>query len=167
LRAGPDDWTIVRPGFFAQNIGTAYRQDIVEDNRIYLPAGHGRAAFVDLRDVGEVAARVLIDPAPHQCETYTLTGPEAFDFDQVAAFLSEALDRVIRYDRASWIGYLFHLRRRGIGLGQAMVLMILHVGLRFGQAESVDPTLERLLGRRPFDVHDFIRDHTSLWEASS
>jgi uncharacterized protein YbjT (DUF2867 family) len=54
-------WTILRPGFFSQNIGDHYRRDILEDGRIYLPAGRGRAAFIDARDVGEAAAVVLAD----------------------------------------------------------------------------------------------------------
>ncbi len=34
-------WTMLRPGFFTQNIKTAYRRDIIEDDRIYVPAGDG------------------------------------------------------------------------------------------------------------------------------
>ena len=46
LRDGSnDDWTILRPGFFAQNLASAYRDDIMEDNRLYLPAGKGSVAF--------------------------------------------------------------------------------------------------------------------------
>ena len=37
LRASTMAWTMLRPGFFAQNIGGAYRSDIVDDNRIYVP----------------------------------------------------------------------------------------------------------------------------------
>ena len=35
---------------------------------------------------------------------------------------------------------------------------LLHVGLRFGQAERVDPTLTNLLGDRVHDMDDFLRD---------
>ncbi len=38
--------TLLRPGFFAQNLGTAYRADIADDGRLFLPAGRGRVAFV-------------------------------------------------------------------------------------------------------------------------
>ena len=33
LLASGLEWTILRPGFFSQNIGSAYRQDIVEDDK--------------------------------------------------------------------------------------------------------------------------------------
>ncbi|MBE9012384.1 NAD(P)H-binding protein, partial [Pseudanabaenaceae cyanobacterium LEGE 13415] len=101
LQKGGNDWTILRPGFFAQNLGDAYREDILNDDRIFLPAGAGRVAFIDTRDVGEVAARILIDPAEHQGKTYTLTGAEANTFYEVAGMLSEELDRTIAYRPAS------------------------------------------------------------------
>lgn len=97
LRARSDDWTVLRPGFFAQNLGDAYLRDIVEDDRLYVPAGRGRAAFVDVRDVAEVAAMALTRPAQHARAAYTLTGPAALSFDEAAALLSGTLARRIRY----------------------------------------------------------------------
>ena len=163
LQDGPGAWTILRPGFFAQNIGTAYRADVVQDDRLYVPAGRGRVAFVDLRDVGEVAARALLAPEDFAGQALTLTGPEAVTFDDVAALLSAATGRAVRYDAASVAGYVRHLRRGGMGWPQALVQTVLHVGLRFGQAARVDPTLGAVLGHRPRGVADYVRDHAALW----
>ncbi len=164
LRADQGGWTILRPGFFAQNIGDAYRDDIVEDKRIFVPAGESRVAFIDVRDVAEVAVDALAEPDAHHAQTYTLTGPEAVTFAEVAETLSETLARPIRYQPATILGYLYHLyRRRKLPLAQSLVQIVLHVGLRFGQAETVDETLERLLGRRPRTVRDYVRDHQDVW----
>lgn len=163
LQDGPPGWTILRPGFFAQNVGTAYRRDVVRDSRVYVPAGRGRAAFVDLRDVGEVAADALLRPEAHRGQAYTLTGPRASSFAEVAWALTRATGRTVRYVPASALGYAAHLVRGGAPLAQAAVQTVLHVGLRFGQAETVDPTLGRLLGRRPRSVLDYVRDHAALW----
>ena len=51
----------------------------------------------------------------------------------------------------------------GLTLTQTLVQTVLHVGLRRGDAAAVDPTLGRLLGRRPRTVADVIADHTHLW----
>jgi len=157
--------TLLRPGFFAQNLQDAYLRDIVEDGRIYVPAGRGRAAFVDLRDVAEVAALALVEPAAHREQAYTLTGPEAIDFHRAAALLSSAIGRAVRYEPASVLGYVRHLRRRALPWGQAAVQTILHVGLRLGQAETVDPTLASLLGRPGRTLGDYVRDHAAIWAA--
>jgi uncharacterized protein YbjT (DUF2867 family) len=156
-------YTILRPGFFAQNLGDAYRRDIVEDRRIYVPAGSGVAAFVDVRDVGEVAALALCAPDDHRGQAYTLTGPVAVDFAAAAALLSAALGHAIRYEPASVIGYARHLRRRGLPVTQIAVQTVLHVGLRLGQARAVDPTLGRLLGRAPRSLATYVADHVATW----
>jgi len=158
-----DDWTVLRPGFFAQNLGDAYRRDIVNDHRLYVPAGGGRVAFVDVRDIAEVAAAALVEPASHKAKGYTLTGPAAVTFDEIATLLSEALDRTIRYDRASIAGYAWHLHRQGMAIAQVTVQTVLHVGLRLGQAETLDPTLPALLGRSSRTVRQYVFDHRATW----
>jgi len=163
LRRRSQGWTILRPGFFAQNLGDAYRPDIVEQNRLFVPAGTGRVAFIDVRDIAEVAITALMAPATHHAQTYTLLGPEALTFHQVAALLSRELGRAIAYEPASIPGYLSHLWHRGLPLEQAIVQTILHVGLRFGQAATIDDTLPKLLGHAPRLMQDYLRDYRHLW----
>ncbi len=165
LAAGPPGWTILRPGFFAQNLADAYLRDIREDARLYVPAGRGQVAFLDLRDLGAVAAQALTDPAAHDRQAYTLTGPRAVTFAEVAALLSAATGRSIHYTAANIPGYVRHLRRRGVPWGAVAVQTYLHVGLRWGQAATVDPILQRVLNRPAGDIATYISDHAALWKA--
>lgn len=164
LRKHAPSWTILRPGFFAQNLTDAYRRDIVADDRIYLPAGGGRVAFIDTRDIGDVAAAVFADPGPHRGKGYTLTGPRAVTFDEVADLLTVALGRTVTYEPVSVLGYARHLRRQGLPLAQVAVQTVLHTGLRRGDAEAVDPTLPNLLGRPARTIEDYVREHADTWE---
>lgn len=158
------DWTVLRCGFFAQNLEDAYRRDLVEDGRLFVPAGAGRVAFVDVRDVGELAAMVFTDPARWKGRFLTLTGPEALTFDEVASVLSRELGREIRYEPASLPAYGWHLRRRrGLPWMQVLVQSILHAGLRRGDAASVDPTLGASLGRAPGTLEAYARRQRSLF----
>lgn len=163
LRASGLGWTMLRPGFFAQNLSDAYRVDIRDDDRVFVPAGDGRVAFVDVTDLGEIAALIFDDPAPHRSQGYTLSGPEALTFVQVAALLSEVLGRPIIYEPASALGYARHLHGRGLPLAQVAVQTVLHLGLRKGDAGTVEPTVERLLGRSARSLEAFIRDHGDIW----
>jgi len=162
LIASTAEWTFLRAGFFAQNLGDAYRPDIRDHSELFVPAGAGKAAFVDVRDIGEVAALAFAEPG-HIKEAYTLTGPEALDFDEVAALLTTALGRQIRYARPGVLRYLLRMRRRGLPFAQALVQAVLHFGLRYGQAEPIDPTLARLLGRPSRTLAQYIADHVDLW----
>ncbi len=162
LLQGKAAWTFLRPGFFAQNCSDAYRRDIREDDRIYVPAGRGQVSFVDLRDVAEVAALAFVDPALRN-KAFELTGGEAVGFSDVAAMLTAGLGRPVRYTPASIIGALWHLRRRGLPWGQAGIQTLLHVGLRFGNGAPISPAISELLGRAPRSMETYVRDHLDLW----
>lgn len=155
--------TNLRPGFFAQNLGDAYRRDILDDDRLYVPAGRAPVNWVDVRDVAEVAVRVFDAPATHRGRSYTLAGPGPVAWPEVAAILSEVLGRRIRYVSTSIAGYAVHLARRGLPMRAIAVQTVLHVLLRFGQGATCDPTLAELLGRPPRRIEDYIRDHAALW----
>lgn len=162
LSASGVGWTILRPGFFTQNLETAYRADIVEDDRIFVPAGEGRVAFVDTRDIGEVAAVALTEPS-HRGMAYHLTGPEAIDFHRIAEILTHALSRETSYEPAGIPSYLTHLITRGLTPPHAIVQTILHAGLRRGDAAPVTDTIERLLGRQPRGVEEYVLDRARLF----
>ena len=155
--------TLLRPGFFSQNLGSAYRDDIANEGRLFLPAGRSRVAFVDIRDVAELAALVFDDPLAHQNKAYECTGPEALSFEEAARLMTDVIRRPIRYESASIAGYVRHLHVQGLPLAQIAVQTVLHVGLRFGQTSKIDPTLERLLGRRPRTLATYVRESAELW----
>ncbi len=166
IEGGDTSYTLLRPGFFSQNLGVAYREDIAEDGRLFLPAGRGRVAFVDIRDVAEVAAIILKNPRPHAEAAYTCTGTEALSFEETARLMTDIIRRPIRYEAATIAGYVRHLHGRGLPLAQIAVQTVLHVGLRYGHTEKLDPTLERLLGRKPRTLAAYVRESAELWKPS-
>jgi uncharacterized protein YbjT (DUF2867 family) len=159
-------WTILRPGFFAQNLGDAYLRDIVEDDRLFVPAAQGRVAFLDVADVGDAVAKVFKAPELHRGLAYGLAGPEALTFAQVADMLSATLNRRIEYQPASIGLYLWHLLfHRRLPLMQAVVQTVLHVGLRSGEAEAVDEVQRSLLGRDAMPLSAYIRRSERQWKS--
>ncbi len=155
-------WTMLRPGFFSQNIATAYRYDIVGGNRIYVPAGDGLVAFIDAADIGQVAT-VTLTTDGHEGAAYHLTGPEAVTFTQLASLMSEVLGRTIRYEPASVLGYFRHLRGQGLVIAHATVQTVLHTGLRKGDAAPVTDTVTRLLDRPATDLRTYVTANAGLW----
>ena len=154
---------ILRPGFFAQNLLTAYREDIKHDDRLYVCAAAGKVAFVDTEDVGAVCARALVDGSLDG-KAATLTGPAALTFDDVATLLSEALKRPIVYRRASILGFFCHrVFERGARLIEAAIITALHAGLRRGDAEAVSPELPEILGRPATPIVEVIARHVDAW----
>ncbi len=165
LRAGPRDWTILQPAFFAQNQQGPYLKDIRDDHRIYLPAGSGQVAFIDLRDIAPVAAPALSEPDGHLGLTYSLSGPSAMGFDKVAALLSAQLDHLITYERTNMLAYAMHLYRQRLPWMQFLTQTALHVGQRFGHGAQVTQDIPQLLGQDATPLEPYIRDHALLWQS--
>jgi len=117
-----------------------------------------------VRDIGDVVADIFANPRAHAGKAYTLTGPVALAFAEVAAILTAELGEQVSYEPATVVGYLRHLDHQGLPLAQRLVQTILHTGLRSGQAEAVDPTLGELLGHPPRTLGEYIHDHSHLWE---
>jgi len=164
LAASGKPWTVLRPGFFAQNLADAYRLDVLEDDRLYVPAGTGRVAFLDVADVGDVVARILTSPADFAHRAIRLAGPEAVTFEQLAQKLAAVVNRPLRYTAASIAGYVWHLwRHRRLPLMQVIVQTVLHVGLRSGEAEAIDDAQLALLGRSASPIDGYLARSRAVW----
>ena len=88
-------YTILRPVYYMQNT-MAVARSVASEGKIYQPLGEGRIGMIDTRDIAEVAAKVLTEEG-HEGKTYTLTGPASISYYDVAAALSEALDKEVIY----------------------------------------------------------------------
>lgn len=146
------EYVIVRPNLFQQNVPESTIPSIDEDGQFYLDAGAARIRMVDTRDVAAVAATTLSEPG-HEGAIYDVTGPEAISYHDVAAKLSGAYGRDIRYvevgDDAT--------RDALLGLGMDGWFVGALVGLfrdyrrsgTDGYAAQVTDTVQRVTGKPP------------------
>lgn len=93
IRASGMAWTILRDGVYLDFLTLLPDAEGV----IRAPARDGRVAGIAKVDVARSAAAVLRDPGAHAGRTFELTGPEALSFAEIAATLSSATGRRIRY----------------------------------------------------------------------
>jgi uncharacterized protein YbjT (DUF2867 family) len=89
-------YTIIKPHFFTQNL-MGMAQGILEQGMIYFALGDAKIAMIDVQDIANTAAALLANPAPHAGKTYTLTGGTAVGIADVAAALSKALGKEVKY----------------------------------------------------------------------
>lgn len=155
--------TALRPSYFAQNLLTAFGQELREHSRLRLACGSGRVSFVDTRDVAAVASRVLVDPDAHPAGPRTLTGPEALDFSQAAALLSDELGRQISYEPCSLLTRRRTLREQGAEPAYVRVQLVIDVTTRLGLAKRVTRGVEDVLGRPATTLGSFVHDHRDSW----
>ena len=90
-------FTHLRPTAFMQTLA-GYLPALIDAAGVFrLPAGGGRVAWVDTRDISAVAFRALTEDG-HEGKAYPITGPETLSMAEVAEKLSVATGRRIRYE---------------------------------------------------------------------
>lgn len=134
----------------------------IDHDDIFVSAGRGKTAFVDVRDIAAVAARILTEPG-HAQQAYPLTGGEALDYGAVAALMSSALARPIGYSQPHFLRFAWRFWRRGHPLGYVAVMTAIYLTTRLGMAETVHPETAVLLERPPITMRQFINDYATVW----
>ena len=135
--------TILRPVFFMQNLLAMVRGDAIAT-----AAGDGRVAMIDVRDIAAVAVAALTRPG-HAGKTYTLTGPEALSFDDVARILSHQAGRQIRHVRRSADAVFTALQASGVPAWFANDMARLQSLLADGYEDVVTDDVHTVTGRWP------------------
>ncbi len=164
IQQGRVPWTILRPHAFMQNWLDDVAETVRREGTIYSPIGDGRVPFIDTRDIAAVAAAVLLHPEAHAGKKYVLTGGTAVGYADLAAGLSAATGRTITYKPISMAEARARLVTRGVAPATIdATLAIAEYQRNGGPTAVVSPTVERLLGRPPRSIHDFVRDHAAAF----
>jgi uncharacterized protein YbjT (DUF2867 family) len=150
-------FTILQSNFYMTNVLAATEQ-IRHEGRLFAPAGDGKIAMIDPRDVGSAAHAILMDEGP-EGKTYVLTGPHAITYSRVAEELSAAIGR-----RVEFVDVPDEAARQGLvaaGMPDWLVHHLVAVfGLiRQGALEQTTDTVQALTGREPRSFAQFARDH--------
>jgi uncharacterized protein YbjT (DUF2867 family) len=157
-RAG--SWTLLRPSWFHQVLTDPrfYRDDIRDNRVLSLPSGGGRIAWVDALDIAAVAVAALLAPAEHHGRAYPLTGPAAVAVADVAADLSARLGDTVRADDPPPARAV-----EGLDPWTTDILVDLYERVRTGGFAEVSPVVERVTGRPPTSIGEFIAANLDHW----
>ena len=142
-------WSILQPCAYVQNFVPALAGPAPRLRVAYDPGR--RFGLVDLHDVAEAAARVVLDER-HAGATYELGGPAPVSVDDVARTAGDVLGRhvpVDRVDAAEWAA----AEGATLGARERMWLLAMFAYYdRYGLPAGSLP-LEALLGRPPTGLH--------------
>lgn len=160
--------TILRPAYFIQN--DLRQKDALLGGGVYgMPVGARGISMVDIRDIGEAAAKELLRReranAPLPRTIYELVGPDALTGETLAALWSEILGRPIAYAGDDLEG----LEQRLKNFGPAWLAYDMKLMMRRYQedgAVATDEGLDRLtalLGHAPRSYRDFAEAAAAAW----
>ncbi|MFJ4783611.1 NAD(P)H-binding protein [Streptomyces sp. NPDC088794] len=150
------EWTISRPGWFAQNFSEGFFADAVLAGELRLPAGDGAASFVDADDIAAVVVAALTEDR-HAGRIYELSGPRAVTLAEAVATISEATGREVRYVPLSVDAYVAELTRQGVPPADAEAFADIIEPLREGRDAYLSDGVQRALDRPPRTFAEFVR----------
>ena len=154
-------WTFIKPNFFMQNLmGSA--GTIKEQGKFFMPMKDGKTAMADVRDLGEVMAAVLTQDG-HEGQSYELTGPELLSFADVADRFSQALGRKIEYVDVPMDGYMEKIAPFLLNDWHVSAVKELFSEIAAGGLDYTTDTVQKLLGREPISVKQFVEDHKAVF----
>jgi len=163
LRASKLNWVILRPGLFMQNL-LGQAAGIKNDSKIVMPyAKDFRLALLDVRDTGAVAARILINPAPHLGKEYEFTGAMT-SFGEVADAFSDVLGRKITYVGVTPEQVGEAMKGRGAPDWLiAHAVAIARIGNAGGFSTENTKAIEDIVKRPPLTTKRFVEDFKLLF----
>lgn len=155
-------YTFLRPAYFMQNFTTTLHKDLVNKKRIYLPAGHAKFTLIDVRDIGSVSAKVLINTSQHINKSYVLTCKEKFNFSEMAKILSEILKTDIQYQSPNLVSFFLTKRKEKMPTMLILVMIMLHYYPRFQKEPEITEWVENITNKKPTTFMQFVTDNEKL-----
>jgi uncharacterized protein YbjT (DUF2867 family) len=156
LKASGLEYVILRPHLFLQNL-LGSLPTILGEGKVYFGVGDGRMGMVDTRDVSD-AAVVAATTDMHDGATLELTGPASIDYHAVASAIGRGLGREVSYVAVSPAAAGEAMRRFGADEWTAGVVRDYCTAYSGGWGDFTTDHVERITGRAPRSVDDFVRD---------
>lgn len=157
--------TFLRPSFLMQNF-LGFADAIRAHGTIVAPAGRGRHADVDTRDVASVAARILTEEG-HAGRTYELTGPEAQSFSDAARKIATITGRDVRFVDTSPEEARKAMVAAGVSEWLADARNDLYAWYQRGEGttngSAVSLAVEEVLDRPPRSFEQFVRENVGAF----
>lgn len=155
-------YTFLRPGYFMQNFTTTLHDDLVKRSMIYLPAGDAKFMLIDVRDIGAVAADIIINIHQHINKAYEITSKDLLSFGEMAEKLSSHLGKNIIYRSPNPVQFFLHKKKEQMPAMFILVMLMLHYLPRYQKQPQVTDVVEEITGKQPISFDQFISDNKQL-----
>ncbi|WP_266204115.1 SDR family oxidoreductase [Pontibacter kalidii] len=151
-------YTFLRPTSFMQNYINYNADSIKKEGRFYGATGEGKVGWVDARDIAAVGVEALTND-DHIGKAYDITGGEALSNYEVAQLMGEVTGKPVNYvdvpDEAAKKGMTDH----GVPGFMADAMIEVYREYRAGKSNETTDTVERVAGRKPHTMRQFLQDH--------
>ena len=161
LEASGLAWTHLRPSAFTSN-AFFWLQSIKQGNAVYAPAGDGKLAVIDPRDIAAVAVKTLTTSG-HEGQAYEITGPRALSTKEQVEILGKAIGKQLSY-----VDVPPEAARDGMaGMMPPVIvdaMLEFYALIKSGQASLVTDTVQKLTGKAPRTFESWAQDNAAAFK---
>jgi NAD(P)H dehydrogenase (quinone) len=154
IKASPLRWTFLRDNIYLDFMPFFAGEDGV----IRGPAEDGRAAVVARDDIAASAVAVLSGDG-HDEAIYEMSGPEALTLYEAAEQVAQAAGRPVTYVPETIEEARASRAPSGAPDWEIEGWVTTYVSIAAGELERISPDVERLTGRTPITLAQFLRDN--------
>ena len=162
LKESGIDYTITAPDFFMQNF-INFHGDDYKNGALYLPAGDGKVAWVDVRDIAAVNVDVLLNPEKYCNQTLTITGTTALSYAEAVAVLNDVLGKDVKYVAVSDEDAIKAMTEMEFPEFLIDLMIDLNRCIREGFAEKITTTVKDVTGNDAISFQQFVHDNKGVW----
>lgn len=155
IKASGINYTIFRNNLYLDVLPMFLGEKVLEQG-IFFPAGEGQAAYVLRNDLAEAAAIVLSSEG-HQNKEYAMNNVENYSIKNVADILSEITNSTVSYTSPSAEVYSDVLTKAGVPGEYVGMFVGFAEAIKQGEFQTDSSDLEKLLGRKPVTLNDFLK----------
>ena len=156
------DYTITAPNFFMQNFINFHKDDY-KNGAIYLPAGDGKAGWVDVKDIGAVNVCVLLNPENYRNKRLVITGPEVLSYAEVVNVMNDVLGKESTYVAVADEDAIKAMTEMQFPEFVINLMMDLHRCIREGFAEEITSTVSDVTGKEAISFKQFVETNKDAW----
>lgn len=156
LKESGVDYTILKNNLYMDYLPGFIGEKVAETGVIFVPVENGKVSAVLRSEMAEASA-IMLTTNGHNGKEYDFTNAEAIAYTDIAKTVSEAIENPINYISPSVEEYGKTLSSYGVPAEIVGVFSSFAVAQAQGELDIESTDLEKLLGRKPTSVIDFLR----------
>ncbi|CDX12976.1 NAD(P)H:quinone oxidoreductase [Mesorhizobium sp. ORS 3324] len=154
IKASGIPYTIFRNGWYQENLFLALPHAIAS-GKWYTSSGDGRIAHAARDDMAAAIAAGLASGSK-ESQVYTLTGPQAYTTNEIAALVTEVTGKPLEVIQVPDEALTEGVKAAGIPEDVARIIVSFDVNTRSGRIGMATDTVETLSGRKPQTLREFL-----------
>ncbi len=149
------DYTILKNNLYLDFLPGFIGEKVLETGVIYAPAENGKVGAVLRSEMAEAAASILAT-TNHEGKEYNFTNNEALSYQEIAETISAVTGKTINYISPTAEDYGNTLAKYGVPAEVIGIFSSFAVAQAKGELDGESTDLEKLLGRKPLSIKDFL-----------